>query len=422
MGEQIFDLSAFRRLEETLSAKNEWQRKERICENSASIKKELPPCYCLQKVVFDDETRIAKITYICNKQYRTIDRYITRNYQRYPVYSHWKIKTSYIPKTIKLTNHALENLQKHEDFLIRDFASEIILSINRPELVPSWLAQQIISNERKLKTDEQHEKQRQLHKDFDTQKNRSAHEVSSLTDVIKSKEIYKTKLELKIDKLNNKINKIKGRKNNIFLSLLTLFIYDTAKSKRRITKLSTKLSVLEKEKATTESQIVLDQNQITSLQNAMLEHKSHFDKEDQKIYQTIASIHKEYVNQLKNVFPLNISYEENLDFIPLKDFLGFEYQQITGCYIIWNSENQRYYVGQSKDIFKRLKQHFKGTVPANIIFAEDYYASKLSNKADIFKIKIIPLNTKDQLDHIERNLIDQYQANVTGYNSTRGNT
>ena len=89
--------------------------------------------------------------------------------------------------------------------------------------------------------------------------------------------------------------------------------------------------------------------------------------------------------------------------------------------IIHNIEKDRYYVGQSKDIMRRIKQHFKGTMPNNIIFAEDYYNSQNSDKSNIFEIRIIQLETKDELDKTEAQLIEEYDANVTGYNSTRGN-
>ena len=82
----------------------------------------------------------------------------------------------------------------------------------------------------------------------------------------------------------------------------------------------------------------------------------------------------------------------------------------------------KYYVGQSKDVLKRLKQHFKGTVPHNIIFAEDYYSSTFGNKEDLFEVKIIPCDTKDELDKTEKNLIEKYDAWRSGYNGTSGNS
>ena len=69
----------------------------------------------------------------------------------------------------------------------------------------------------------------------------------------------------------------------------------------------------------------------------------------------------------------------------------------------------------------RLKQHFKGTVPLNPIFAEDYYNSQYPNKDDLFEVKIIRCNTKDELDNTEKQLISDYDSWKNGYNGTSGN-
>ena len=107
--------------------------------------------------------------------------------------------------------------------------------------------------------------------------------------------------------------------------------------------------------------------------------------------------------------------------VPLKALSGIEYKKIVGCYLIHNRENDRYYVGQSKDVMKRLKQHFRGAVPNNVIFAQDYYSSEYEHKEDLFEVKIVPCSTKDELDWKEREYIRQYDANGSGYNSTSGN-
>ncbi len=39
----------------------------------------------------------------------------------------------------------------------------------------------------------------------------------------------------------------------------------------------------------------------------------------------------------------------------------------------------------------------------------------------VMTVRIIQLETKDELDKTEAQLIEEYDANVTGYNSTRGN-
>ncbi|MBQ8394504.1 MAG: GIY-YIG nuclease family protein [Clostridia bacterium] len=129
-----------------------------------------------------------------------------------------------------------------------------------------------------------------------------------------------------------------------------------------------------------------------------------------------------YEQKLQSITPLPVHYEPDNSFISLKTIIGVKYEKIIGVYVIHNRENNKYYVGQSKDIYKRLKQHFVGTVPKNVIFAKDYYFSKSENKSDLFEVKIIPCGTKDELDKTEKNLIELYDSYNLGYNGTNGNT
>ena len=71
---------------------------------------------------------------------------------------------------------------------------------------------------------------------------------------------------------------------------------------------------------------------------------------------------------------------------------------------------------------KRIKQHFNGTTPKNTIFAEDYYTSQMDNRDNIFELKIIRCETKDELDSLEKKLIYEYDSWNNGYNGTSGNT
>ena len=73
-------------------------------------------------------------------------------------------------------------------------------------------------------------------------------------------------------------------------------------------------------------------------------------------------------------------------------------------------------------MLKRVcKQHFDGTNVKNIIFAEDYYCSQLENKDNLFEVRIIRLNTKDEMDQKEKELIEEYDSFNNGYNGTNGN-
>lgn len=109
--------------------------------------KESLPFYELIDVKFNSISRIAKLTFYKTVKYRTIEKYITRNYVRYPVYSEWKSKHSEIKKTVRLNNSDLENLVYNEDGLIKKFALEIVYKLNNPELFPSWYLREYYKNE-----------------------------------------------------------------------------------------------------------------------------------------------------------------------------------------------------------------------------------------------------------------------------------
>lgn len=93
-----------------------------------------------------------------------------------------------------------------------------------------------------------------------------------------------------------------------------------------------------------------------------------------------------------------------------------------GCYVIRNTENNKIYVGQSKDIANRISQHFDiNCKPLNHIFFEDYYNSKLKNKEYLFEVRFEACATKDELDSKEKELIERYNSFNYEYNGTRDN-
>jgi hypothetical protein len=86
-----------------------------------------------------------------------------------------------------------------------------------------------------------------------------------------------------------------------------------------------------------------------------------------------------------------------------------------GVYIIWNTNKDKYYVGQSKSVGKRLNQHFTNGEVKNIVFYDDWKAG------DLFYYKYYLCQTKDELDSLEKEKIGEYNAFGKGYNSTGGN-
>ena len=121
--------------------------RDRLIRNNADKTSKSESTYSLESVDFNISSRMAKIVFDCTTRYRTVERYVTQNYQRYPVYSDWKTKSKAISRSIKLTNDALENLNEHGDPLIREFSGEIVKSLKNEDLIPSWLMRKRIKAE-----------------------------------------------------------------------------------------------------------------------------------------------------------------------------------------------------------------------------------------------------------------------------------
>ena len=89
--------------------------------------------------------------------------------------------------------------------------------------------------------------------------------------------------------------------------------------------------------------------------------------------------------------------------------------EIPGIYIIHNTRKNKYYVGQSINVFRRIGQHFSGKG------CRDIQADFLAN--DMFTIKIVALKDSgyDTLNSLEREAIWAYGTKYRLYNKTKGN-
>lgn len=383
--------------------------------------KEKPPQYHLDSVEFNLDTRISRIEFTQVQEYRTIQRYITQNYVKYPIYSDWKLKTKQIKKTVKLTNLTLESLNTHKDFLIRSFAEEIIVKLNNEELFPSWFLRLNL-------TREFDENLQVLDTEYANYKNNQQSKIKFENDTIATQtneleKLHKSlrQLEKKLTKNENRLKKISCKKNSLLKGLLTFGIYAYLISQRRKNKLCQKSNKLTLKIEEVNLLIKGKDNIIATSKQKIHNYDNQIKEKEKEIKVKKDCETASYNEKISFIHPLENIVEVDTDFFPLKLFSGFEYERILGCYIIHNKEKDKYYVGQSKDVMKRLKQHFKGTVPKNQIFAEDYYTSQFDNKEDLFEIKIIKCETKDELDRVEKQLIYEYDSWNIGYNGTSGN-
>lgn len=407
-----------------VSASNRYQKEmhnRSIIESQGGNEKERPPHYSVNKIDFNPSTRVTRIEILQKQQYRTIQRYITQNYNKYPIYSEWKTKQRIIKKTLKLTNLELECLNSNEDNLIRMLADEIIIGLNNEELYPSWFIKLYLNKELEENIKNLDNKLRIFNKE-------KREKIEFFQKIIADNNLEIETLEQLLDKTTRRLNKkqiklekIVISKPNIYKMIFTLGIYYFLISSKRKEKLQYKIKLIEANIKDINFKISCQKTNIKRLESEVEKYKDDIAKKIEEYEKKKEDMIFECENKISHIEPLLNTIENNDSFVMLKNFVGLEYEKITGCYIIHNKEKDKYYVGQSKDVYKRLKQHFKGTVPNNPIFAEDYYTSKIENKSELFEVKIIKCETKDELDRKEKKLILEYDSWNNGYNRTSGN-
>lgn len=393
-----------------------------LIEVSQTATKELPPQYELLNIKFDPDTRMSKVQFVEIKKYRTIERYITKDYVKYPIYSDWKEKTKMISRSIKLTNEELESLDTNADVLVRQFARYIVVNLNDEDLYPSWFILEMLENEYdRVCSKAQNEfdgfrREKQKHiKDVEHRKNNVFAKLEN--DRLRVNELLKQKNEIQ-----ERLDSIKNAPQSAWRSVFSLGIYNYYKSNKRQKKIESMMQSLETEIQVSISNIDLSLNEVRSYEGKIADFQSEIKQKQIELNAFLKKEKNDYNQKIQQIKPLQDSVcVDNESFMLLKMLSGLTYEKIIGCYIIRNREKDKYYVGQSKDVLRRLKQHFKGTIPNNVVFAEDYYTSSFDNKENLFEVKIIPCDTKDELDRMEKELIEKYNAFGSGYNGTSGN-
>ena len=395
------------KLPDDLSKDVIYKLKARSLERTSTTYKESSTCeYSMQSFSFDPDTRNASIVFVKTTKYRTIVRYVQENYEKYPVYSDWKTKQKTIKKSIKLTNSTLENLCYYaddSDGIIRRFADLIILKLGKQEYFPSWIIKKWLKFELDADTNE-------LKGDFNS---------SVMASLKRSEEIKNQKTKLERNKtIKEKEKTIAEEKSEKYRRSMEKAVF----LKKYKTKAYEKWRLLQEEASARLEKLG---KEIEKAEDHLKNEKEHRIQVENQNKNSIDYATRKYDLLYKKVqsLPDDVFIISKKDaFSPLKVLSGMEYSKIIGVYVIRNTENGKCYVGQSKDIIRRLRQHFHGTTPNNVIFAEDYYSSKMTDKTDLFEFKIIPLETKDELDETERKLIKKYNSREEGYNKTQGNT
>lgn len=157
-------------------------------------------------------------------------------------------------------------------------------------------------------------------------------------------------------------------------------------------------------------------------------HKNFYNTQKSKIQNLTDELNNtlsenEYLSSTPTNYTNNIigSNDHDLVFYPIKwAFNNMEmFKNQKGIYVFHNTNNNKYYVGQSKNLYKRIFQdHFdyKTGMCKNPSFCDDYNLNK-HNFNFAFKF----LNTKDELDQQEKEYIALFDSFNFGYNKTSGN-
>lgn len=371
--------------------------------------------YKLLRVDFNKINRKTNVVLNQINFYKTIVKYVQRNYQKQPVYSNWKTKEKLINKKVLLNGSGLENLINNDDSVIREKAFEILEYINSnygEKLEPSWYKKSLLVKEMREKLDEESKKWDGVLSGFDNEKGRLESAISVVQNLLVG---YKKSLE-KNKKCSLKIKRNLER-NGFVKGLAGVFTFGgwfKLNNQKRLDKVNLEIRDLEKA-------IEINNNDLNEKRNILNEIVKTIENKKIEKENEINKIKRYYQNEILLLVPL--TDKVNLDeegFGLLKDYYSDEkLNEIkVGCYVIRNNVNGKIYVGQSKNIPHRIRTHFDGLVPKNNIFFEDYYKDK--DNEELFSIKIIPGNIF-KLDLQEMELIDKYNAYEVGYNRTIGN-
>lgn len=93
-----------------------------------------------------------------------------------------------------------------------------------------------------------------------------------------------------------------------------------------------------------------------------------------------------------------------------------EAEDFQGVYVIHNESRNIYYVGQSVHVLQRAARHFSGYGNGDV-YADYKYG-------DRFSVRFVSLKGSGykSLDKLEKDYIERYRANESGYNRTKGNS
>ena len=101
------------------------------------------------------------------------------------------------------------------------------------------------------------------------------------------------------------------------------------------------------------------------------------------------------------------------EWLPLDKILKSADKGGIGIYVLFNATKNKYYVGQAKQIYKRIRDHFNvEEIALDFLAGDEIRATFLTANE---------LDADYRMDHIERTGIEIFDAEKNGYNKRDGN-
>ena len=353
----------------------------RAAQNNYKVSSEIVEYDYIDELNYDEYSK--KLSFVIRHYTRRpkITRYVTVNYEKTPIYEEYSERTRIVKKfdktinPIKFVNEDILQIPQLEGMV-----DEVIEIVNEIGIKPEWLKKR----EKIIFLQDKIDVTKKLKRSYS-----SEHSFYSLRDT-------------------NYIEKSSNFWLRLFLVIFTLglsFIGYISKQQALINKHTNS----ENKIWNTNHKREIDQ----ANEKLELEIKDHNEKNAIQVQKLRDQLSKE-----KNRKIVLFSQDEE-GWIDLRKAVNFKHEKLInkkGVYVIWNKNNDKHYVGQSKNLEKRIfQQHFRSGDVNNIVFAKDWY------KGDPFSFRYFILKTKDELDRKEKELIEIYDAFDHGYNKTGGN-
>lgn len=96
-------------------------------------------------------------------------------------------------------------------------------------------------------------------------------------------------------------------------------------------------------------------------------------------------------------------------------------KEVCGIYKITNMKDDKVYIGQAVNIYKRLVEHCKGGLGIDTPPGNKLYAAMLEDGLENFTFQLLEECPREELNRKEAYYISLYNSVQYGYNSTKGN-